>query len=234
MPIYLNPYQPRRPAKHPETGETLLFRTYPRVSDEIPSSGMRVYQTTETINRVCQMILYRWCRSDDFVEAPGCADLHEYLYGAKRHPVSKRHLGMCIVNALNYECRKLKGVTKDNPKMKQLYFFHHREELQYGLEYMICAWLRKFLNDNMSPAERITVVGDDWDSARARVSDELDILVDTPYEDFLEVYVAPLFTPSGHRVDEPDWRTLLRETGKEEEIPLFQSASNPRPLRNYR
>ena len=234
MPTYLNRYQPRRPAFHPETKEPLLFRTYPRVSDEIPSSGMRVYQTTETINRICQMKLYRWCRSEDFIEAPGCADLHDYLFTQTRLPVSKRHLGMCVVNALNYECRKLKGVTKDNPKMKQIYWFHYREELQYGLEYMICAWLRKFLNDNVSPESRITVVNDDWDAVRARVSEELDILVDTDYEDFYEVYVSPLLTSSGHRVEEPDWKKLLRESGEDLQSEILPSTFERRKLKNYR
>ncbi len=232
MPAYLNPYQPRRPFKNPTTGEPLMFRTYPRLSDSLPYA-VRIYQTAEPINRVCQMMLYRWCRSEEFVEAPGCADLWEYLFAQRKLPVSKRHLGMCIVNALDYECRKLKGVTKDNPKMKQIYMFNDRLELQYGLEYMICVWLRKFLNDMMPPSE--AKIAGDHEEARARVSEELDILAETPYRDFYEIYVEPLFSTSGHRVEEPDWKKLIRQAGAElDDSPVPLLEIEPRKLKSYR
>jgi hypothetical protein len=204
------------------------------MSDTLPYS-MKIYQTTETMNRICQMMLYRWCRSDVFVNAPGCGDLHSYLFAERKLPVSKRHLGMTIINVLDYECRKLKGVTKNNPKIRQLYYFRDQLEVQYGLEYMICAWLRKFLNDTMSPMDgKIAAIGDSYEEARHHMSEELDILANTEETDFREVYIDPLFTPSGHRVEEPNWKLLLKQAGAEiEESPISAPVIEPRKLTSY-
>lgn len=199
----LNRFQPVRPRKDPEDPRPLLYRTYPKMKDTGLTNG-RVYRTTEPPNRFCQMMLYRWCRGDDFVESPACGELFHYLIARHRFAASKKHFGATIVNALDYECRKLKGVTKDNPVVRQLYYFENPLELQYGLEYMICSWLRKFLKDQSAP-------GSDPITGPEDMEMELDILAQSSWKDFEEVYVQPQLGLDAWTAKEPDWRMLLKK-----------------------
>lgn len=199
----LNRFQPPRPWKDPEMARPLMYRTYPIMKD---SGGKgRVYRTTEQANRLAQMMLYRWCRSLDFVEAPACGELYDYLIVRNGFPVSKKHFGSTIVNALDYECRKLKGVTKDNPVVRQLYYFESQLELQYGLEYMICSWLRKFLNDQSAPGSNSVSSPEDMEM-------ELDMLAEADWQTFQEIYLSPQLGRDSWAAKEPDWRMLLKKS----------------------
>lgn len=235
----LNRHQPSRPKNHPESGEKLLFRTYPHLRD----GDERTYRVMEPANQLCQMQLYRWSRSDQFVESPSVADLYDFLiaepFGETRafnertittgklpYFPSKHHFGRTITNALDYNPRKLKGQTKDNPKACQIYCFMSPLELQYGLEYMICSWLRKFLNDQVAP-------GGQPISGSEAMSEELDILCSTPWADYLEVYVHPL-QMNRNIYPEPDWRSLLRQSSISEEAPELDAQEPRRKLRNFR
>ncbi len=240
----LNRHQPSRPKIHPESGEKLLFRIYPHLRD----GDERTYRVMEPANQLCQMQLYRWCRSDQFVESPSVADLYDFLiaepFGETRklqyegivpktittgklpYFPSKHHFGRTITNALDYNPRKLKGQTKDNPRACQIYCFINKLELQYGLEYMICSWLRKFLNDQVAPGGQLI-------SGSEAMSEELDILCSTPWADYLEVYVHPL-QMNRNVYPEPDWRNLLRQSSISEEAPELDAQESRRKLRNFR
>ena len=179
-PIYPNQYQPKRGIID-QNGDALSFRTY--ISS--PDSG---YDPYDLRNIICQTLLYRWVK-DEFVNGTSIADLHGYLF--RDHPtVSKRHLGSTILQAVAYNPRKLKGQTKSNPRARMIYVFHNPKDLEYGLEWMICIWIRRVtLADNpqevgealtelsetenenlaslfwdpmMQPAVRATIQGFDW------------------------------------------------------------------------
>ena len=234
----LNRHQPLRPSVNPDTGERLLFRTYPilREGDE------RTYRVMEPANQLCQMQLYRWSRSESYVDSPSIADLYDFLivepFGVSRtlgertivsgklpfFP-SKHHFGRTITNALDYNPRKLKGKTKDNEKACQIYCFISKLELQFGLEYMICAWLRKFLNDHAAPGGQLI-------SGSEAMAEELDILCSTPWADYLEVYVNPL-QMNRNLYPEPDWRNLLRQSSNSEEAPELDAQEPRRKLRSF-
>ncbi len=117
--IYLNRHQPRRPDRHPVTKEKLMFRTFPRMGE----SHGRVYRLAEPPHRIAQMLLYRWTYSDSFVLTPAMGDLYDFLVGQfeLQKVVSKKSFGGTIVNALDYECRKLRGLSKTNDKVRQIY-----------------------------------------------------------------------------------------------------------------
>lgn len=225
MPILLNQHQPPRPTIDPDTKKRLMYRTYPLMKDSGAKQGF-IYRTTDPMNRICQLMLYRWSRSDDFVEAPSCRDLYNFLIAERKLPPSIRAFGQTIINALDYECRKLKGVSKSNDKMRQIYFFESRYELQYGLEYMICAWLRNFLNASLAPGAAPI-------SGPEEVAEELDILCTTPSKDFAEVYIEPLFDADFMRrtgQKEPDWRALLRGKVADADSEFEKRLEMPEPL----
>lgn len=231
MPALLNRHQPIRPKEDPESKKRLLYRTYPYLSEESPTRE-RCYRVMEPANQLAQMQLYRWSRSDQFVESPSVADLYDYLIrepferAALPYTSSKHHFGRTITNALDYNPRKLKGQTKDNPRACQIYCFINKLELQYGLEYMICSWLRKFLNDQVAPGGQLI-------SGSEAMSEELDILCSTPWADYLEVYVHPL-QMNRNVYPEPDWRNLLRQSSISEEAPELDAQESRRKLRNFR
>lgn len=231
MPALLNRHQPIRPKEDPESGKKLLYRTYPYLSEESPTRE-RCYRVMEPANQLSQMQLYRWSRSDMFVDSPSIADLYDFLIkepfekAGLPYTSSKHHFGRTITNALDYNPRKLKGKTKDNEKACQIYFFGNRLELQYGLEYMICAWLRKFLNDHAAP-------GGQPISGSEAMAEELDILCSTPWADYLEVYVHPL-QMNRNLYPEPEWRKLLLHSATNEETPELDAQEPRRKLRNFR
>ncbi len=131
--IYPNEYQPRRPTYN-ENNKPLGFRTH------ISSPGAR-YDLFDLDNIICQMLLYRWVKTE-FVNCASAADLHNYLFW--RHPmISKRRVGCTILQAVAYDPRKLIGKKKTNPKACMVYAFLDPRDLEYGLEWMICIWLRR-------------------------------------------------------------------------------------------
>lgn len=230
MPALLNRHQPIRPTEDPESKKRLLYRIYPYLSEESPTRE-RCYRVMEPANQLAQMQLYRWSRSDQFVESPSVADLYDYLIkepferAALPYTSSKHHFGRTITNALDYNPRKLKGQTKDNPKACQIYCFMNPLELQYGLEYMICSWLRKFLNDQVAPGGQ-PILGPE------AMEEELDILNVSDWKDYLEVYVHPL-QMNRNVYPEPDWRSLLRQSSISEEAPELDAQEPRRKLRSF-
>lgn len=132
--IYLTNEQPRREGD-------FRYRTHPFISSDrqkfIPIYDPR-YVTA-------QVMLYRWSADPTvFVNSPSIADLHTYLF-FDYPEVSKNKMGAVVLQAVDYNPRLLKGKTKDNPKACMTYQFLNREDLMYGLEWMICMWLKQLV-----------------------------------------------------------------------------------------
>ena len=129
--IYLNPYQPRRPLTD-EEDMPFAYRTH--ISH--PGSD---YNPFNIENMKCQGILYRWAKKD-FRNNVAIADLHGHLF-YRENSVSKRILGRTIKQTVTYKPTKLKAKTKVNEKARWIYSFRHKNELIFGLEWMITLWL---------------------------------------------------------------------------------------------
>ncbi len=128
-------HQPQRPTHAKESGHILNYRTHPKE----PSGRVR-FCTYESI--VCQIMLYRWVTSDQFVNMPPIRELKEFLFG--RFPfISKRAMGMMVHQAVLYDPKRLKAKSKSVPDAINCYHFWEREDLEYGLEWMLTSWLLK-------------------------------------------------------------------------------------------
>tara|TARA_R110000851_G_scaffold16046_1_gene52500 strand:- start:731 stop:1381 length:651 start_codon:yes stop_codon:yes gene_type:complete len=192
MAQYINQFQPRRDQKN------MMFRTHPRLAQ---SQG-KLYRSCELPNMITQIQLYRYTFHEHFATQIAISDLHDYLVG--RVPfISKKHLGAAVLNSLDYDPRKLKGVTKDNDKATMTYIFAGGPlELRYGLEWMICAWYRRFL---MSEGTHES----DLDTPE-KVAWELNLLGTESHEDYVEDVLGPLRRMETN-YPEPDWRRLMKE-----------------------
>jgi hypothetical protein len=136
MAYEYNRFLPERPKVNSE-GETLSYRTH--IDD--PHSRYRLYDPD---NMTAQVILYHWCRND-FVNFVSIAELRDILF-TNFPSVSKSNMGRTILQTTIYNPRRLKGVTKDNDKATACYLWRFKEELQYGLEWMLSMWIWRLEN----------------------------------------------------------------------------------------
>lgn len=211
IPNYFNRHQPRRDRLPPGVDSPLWFATRPAQIDR--------YVVTEPKHMIAQMRLYRAIRRGEFVNHAPIEDLHSYIFYDSLD-VSKRAMGMTLVRSVLYNPRRLKGVTKTNEKARMIYSFYDMREPQYGLEWMICVWLRKFLNETAAP-------GSDAISGPEAMEEELDILVNTEHDDYLGVYEQSIwnFAP-----EEPDWSRYVTEYPEMNEVKAI-SKPEPKPVR---
>ncbi len=92
---------------------------------------------------ITQIQLYKWVHSlENFQNQTVIAELYGYLFYNFRK-ITKRDLGMTVVQAVRYNPRKLKGVTLNNPIVCSTYMIQDADDLKFGLEWMICTWLHK-------------------------------------------------------------------------------------------
>ena len=134
----LHSYQPIRPITSPETGNMLLHRTFPRMQKRMPSLVTTPYQ-------VIQMRLYRSLREKLFPNHALVSELREWLFGDLSF-VNHINFGSTILQSVRYEARKLMN-RKSMPKAAVIYSFNELLELEYGLEWQICTWLPRFLQE---------------------------------------------------------------------------------------
>ncbi len=200
---YPNIYQPKRP-DYDDDGNRLWFRTH--ISK--PNTKYDVYNP---YNAICQAKLYRWARHE-FKNGTPIGELYGYLLYDQPN-ISKRHLGCTVMQAIAYNPRKLIGVRKDNSKACPGYFFMSPKDLEYGLEWMICIWLRKItFADNVEDMEF-----------------ELDELANAKGEDLQGLYWDPFLEPFiQDSFQEFNWMKIWEQFDlKKQEIPV---AIKPRPL----
>lgn len=216
--IVMNQHQPNRPL-YGEYGDILLYRTRPSRPN---------YRVCDWRNMVCQMTLYRYATSPHWTQGTSIEELHDYLLGGFN--ISKNWLGQTILQTVRYDPRKLIAPNRmnKNDRVVKAYVIHHREEMVYGLEWMICTWLRNFLNDQSAPGEQ-PIFGPNM------MLSELDILSTSDEKEFREIYLNPI-RQQLWKMKEPDWAALLRLHGPEHDIPELYDQEvvkvPPRPMWN--
>lgn len=200
----LNSHQPVRSRHHPIRDLVLRYRTFPEMSNKRP------IKITDPRSMIAQARLYRFVRSGDMENGIAISDLHDHLF-YDVPLITKKIMGMTVVQTVIYNPRLLLGQSKLNDKNRVIYRFNDLLDFQYGLEWQICTWLRKFLNDTSAPGAP-DVLGPDM------VAEELDILTSTNLENYNEIYEEILWN---FNMKEPDWVTLV--SGRMEEIPMIMT-----------
>lgn len=209
MPAHMiNSFQPIRPRTTEDGTIGLYYRT-----TWSAQWGDR-YVVTDIRNMEIQITLYRAVRRGEIPNYVSIEELHSFLFGDSPY-LSKNAMGATVIRTVMNNPRKLKGRTKTNDKARVLYAFNHILELQYGLEWMICTWLRNFLNSTSAPGEAIT--------GPEMMAEELDMLANSSEREFREIYVDPLKEFS---MKEPDWKKLTEKF--REEMPVVEN-HRPRP-----
>jgi hypothetical protein len=162
------------------------YRTWPKEGRYIVSAVPNV---------IVQTGLYRYSFTSDWSPMVGVADLHDCLFG-DIFEISKRHVGGTIIRSVGYNARKLKGALKDGTKAVQTYCITNPEDLRYGLEWMICAWLPTFL--------RATVAQEELPVGPEGYAEELEMMVNLSHEEWYENFVEPLLLGKV-KLKEPAW-----------------------------
>lgn len=115
---------------------------------------------------------------------------------------------------------------KSLPKATVIYSFRNLLEFEYGLEWQICTWLRKFL------AERDSAIPFSGPEA---AEEELDILALIPENEYIRDYEEPLHLMKGMFFTEHfkiDWKKLSQNLVEfEHEKPRLRDRVKPKPLR---
>ena len=203
-----NRHQPIRPRTDPETGEILLHRTFPRLHERMP-------KLMETHYQLCQMRLYRHCVNGEMVNHAAASAIKEWI-GTGRNT-----LGSTILQSVQYEARKLMN-RKSMPKATVVYSFNNLLELQYGLEWQICTWLRTFLKERDAHIPPY--------SGPEAAEHELEILATMPEEEYITEYEDPLRLMSDLFVKknrEIDWHKLC--IGLEEDQVIMKEPAQRGP-----
>lgn len=209
----LNRHQPDRPRRVENI--PLNYRTLPVIGDN--------FKVTDAKTMITAARLYRAVRRGDIPNFVAVSDLHEFLFKDQLYDISKKTMGSVIIRTVRYNPRKLLGISKKNEKPRVIYAFNHMLELQYGLEWMICTWLRKFLNEWLAPKSDNPVLGPD------RMSEELDIMVGSDDMDYVELYEKGLWK---FYMDEPDWSQIAAGLS-EPDWEVVRHQVDRKPLRSY-
>jgi hypothetical protein len=187
----LNRHQPDRPFMMDNVH--LNYSTLPVIGDP--------FLITTPYSMIAQCRIYRAVCRGEIPNNAAVAEIYDFLFDGKDVGLSKKTMGSIIVRSVRYNPRVLLGVSKQNEKARVIYSFSHMAELQFGLEWMICSWLRKFLNDHV-------VLKDDMVSGPERMSEELDILANSDEREYRDLYETPLWA---FKMEEPDWSTLAKD-----------------------
>lgn len=187
-----NQHQPIRLTHHPETGEPLLYRTFPVIQKKMPRFMSLNYQ-------LCQIRLYRAIRSGEYPNNASAAEIREWI--GTSHTI----LGSTIINAVQYEARKLVN-RRSLPKPLVIYSFGNLLEFQYGLEWQICTWLRSFLQER--DAQEVPFSGPE------AAEYELDLLASMPEGEYMDEFEKPLSEVTmqvhfNNRQMKLDWNKLV-------------------------
>jgi len=134
-------------------------------------------------SQITQMRLYRAVCQGDVPRQVSISDLYEFAFYDVKEIVSKRQMGTIVVQSVMYEPRVLmNNAMVGKPTMS--YVFGDVLELQYGLEWMLSAWLLKFLNSTAASGEAIGTIEE--------FAEELDMLGGSDRMTYMDVYELPL------------------------------------------
>lgn len=180
-----NPYQPVRP-RYTDDGKVLHFTT-------MPKKGKRQIFICTRLSAMTQCRLYRAVKQRKFGKQVAISDLYDFCFFDVEEEISKTQMGLIFVNTLIYEPRLLvNNSIVGKPTMT--YTIRDLREVEYGLEWMICVWLRKFLNENAPPEEAINSVDE--------MATELDLLGNSDHTEYLDIYESKF---KHVLMMEPDW-----------------------------
>lgn len=205
-PTHIVDWQPERPRIDEATGKVLMYRTRPKFAQRMMTIHTHAVQ-------ICMMALYRAARRGDIPEQVAIDDLYKWI--ATGH-FSKRVMGTVVVNSVIYEPRVY--VNRKSTGALMTYSFGDVKELEYGLEWMICFWLRKYLNRLNADDQQIKTKGE--------MAEELNFLADASDDEFDDVYIGDL---SSFMIEPVDWLQHSEDWGWEfrEELP---EPEKPHPL----
>lgn len=210
----LNRHQPDRPRI--ADGIDLRYRTLPDMNGR--------FIVTSPVNMIIAARLYRAVRRGEVPNFVAVSDLHDFLFPKREYGLSKKAMGAVVIRTVQINPRRLMGVSRKNDKVRVVYSFAHMLELQYGLEWMICTWLRKFLNDTLALRGECVVSGQE------AMSSELDKLAECDDITFEKFYIENLWQ---FRMEEPDWATVAKGM-KEPDWNLGREIIDRPPLKSYR
>lgn len=204
--MLLNSHQPERP-RFAEDETRLLYATMPDISRRIPA-------VCTYLSMLTQCRLYRYATSGEVPPVIGINDLYQYVFHDIKNVISKVQMGYVAVATTAYETRKLLNNAQVT-KPTTCYVFNHPDELQYGLEWMICTWLRGFYNSR--PGDRLSGPED--------MLLALQKLAEMNEGEYLQ-FEEDLFNYNSQQ--ELDWRTLCE--GRSENLPPPKARDlGPRP-----
>lgn len=175
------------------------FRTH--IDD--PQTTYRIF---DFVNQIAQVKLYHWSRSVDWINHVGINSLHNWLF-FDTPEVTKRQLGRTIRQAVPYKVNRLKGETKENPKAQMQYVWLNREDLQYGLEWMLSMWIWRV--DNRWE----DIQTSDLPKITANIFEDIASLTEA---ELIELYVDPVRKGEligGEPEKEPYWPSVWAEHG---------------------
>lgn len=201
-------YIPKRPTTIVVNDVTLPlnYRNHPR--DE--KVTVRFF---EPKSMAIQWWLYRFSRSLDFCNSFFVEDVQLSLH--REFPLlnlSNTYLIKKILdNALRYDSTFSKFIhrtkhdtahpiasRKPTNTTRRMFVIRHREELQYGLEWMICAWARRVMHPQ----------GNQYPSIE-EMEDTLEELAESTTQEFEENWLRPAGSENISEM-EPDWIRLFQ------------------------
>lgn len=188
------------------------------------------FDITDPKIQLAQVGLYHWSRNIDFIHKVAIGDLHPFLFHSFPE-VTKRQMGMAVVQSTTYNPRKLKGVTSDNPHACMTYAIPNPLDLQYGLEWQMSMWIwaeryspEKILHRSISPEQKHEMMVEIFDDLAALGEQELFLFMDgVRRQDFqfgTEEYLQP-----------PSWPALWAKHGWTTEDYRPAPMERPRSLR---
>jgi len=213
-PEYINIVQPTRPRHDEETGKVILFRTRPKWQ-------RKMIKIHTFATQICAMRLYRAAHRGEVPQQVAISDLHQWV--APDNAFSKVTLGYVVVNSVSYEPRKLVA-NQSVLKATSSYAFLDPKvrDLKYGLEWMICIFLRRFLDQFNEQSLRI--------NSREMMLEELNELADMSedqYKNDIETDIAEFQLPTiewNSNAESNNW--FFRE-----EMPPSPIKQSPKPER---
>lgn len=211
-----NKYQPIRPRIHPETGAVMMYATMPK------KWRRKQFNVCTVPSMMTQCRLYRAvCRGEISTQVL-ISELYDWCFEHEKDFISKTQMGNNVVQSVIYEPRLMVNNRKVG-KPSMTYVFRQVEDLKYGLEWQICVWLRRFLNEQSAPEDAI--------STQEEMAEELDFLGNSDNIEYLDVYESRFMSFS---MEEPDLRTLTATMEEQlpevEAAPRFDRAQKPRDL----
>lgn len=191
MNKYRAQYLPIRPTTSKD-GLPLNYRSYPKN----PNTNFAFF-TGASVK--AQFLLYRYSRSVDFCRCMPSTVLADVLYPGYIVR-SAAMLGRTVGQAVIYEPGKAKMIAGE---IQRVILIHHREDLQYGLEWMIGMWMFKWFRLKMGSTP-----------SAAEIEEEFNVLAEIDDDVFNQRYMTVLNSEPIHEVN---WRKILDEFPVEKE-----------------